>query len=154
MNVLKVGDKVPEFNVLDDQGNEISLSDYEGKKLVVFFYPKANTPGCTQEACNLRDNFQELIKQGFELIGVSADTVRKQANFKKKYGFPFPLLADVDHKVIDAFGVWGPKKFMGRTFDGIHRKTFVLDGTGTVTHVIDKVTTKDHAAQILEEVAL
>ncbi len=147
--MLKVGDKVPEFSAKDQDGNTINLSDYKGKKLVVFFYPKANTPGCTAEACNLRDNYKELQDQGFELLGVSADSEKKQSNFKNKYEFPFPLLADEDHTVINTFGVWGPKKFMGREYDGIHRTTFVIDGDGVVENVIEKVKTKDHAAQIL-----
>ena len=150
MNMLKVGDKVPEFSAKDQDGNTINLSDYQGKKLVVFFYPRANTPGCTVEACNLRDNYALLQEKGFELLGVSADPQKKQANFKKKYNFPFPLLADEDHTVIGTFGVWGPKKFMGRVFDGIHRTTFVIDGNGVVEKVIDKVKTKDHAAQLLD----
>ncbi|NER13821.1 thioredoxin-dependent thiol peroxidase [Leptobacterium flavescens] len=149
MNTLQAGDKVPEFTVKDQDGNDISLSDYKGKKLVVFFYPRASTPGCTDEACNLRDNYSELQAAGYELLGVSADTQRKQTNFRNKYDFPFPLLADTEKEVIDAFGVWGPKKFMGREFDGIHRKTFIIDESGTVERVIDKVKTKDHAAQIL-----
>ena len=151
MNILKVGDKVPEFSSKDQDGNTINLSDYKGKKLVVFFYPKASTPGCTMEACNLRDNYKVLTDEGYELLGVSADTERKQANFRNKYKFPFPLLADVDHTVINTFGVWGPKKFMGRTFDGIHRTTFVIDEQGFVEKVIEKVKTKDHAAQLLGE---
>ena len=150
MYMLKVGDKVPEFSSKDQDGNTINLSDYRGKKLVVFFYPRANTPGCTLEACNLRDNYSELQEKGFELLGVSEDSQRKQANFKKKFKFPFPLLADVDHTVIDTFGVWGPKKFMGRTFDGIHRTTFVINGEGVIEKVIDKVKTMDHAVQLLE----
>ncbi|NVN18115.1 thioredoxin-dependent thiol peroxidase [Muricauda sp. HICW] len=149
MNMLKVGDKVPDFSAKDQDGNTINLSDYKGKKLVVFFYPKANTPGCTAEACNLRDNYKELQAQGYELLGVSADSEKKQSNFKNKYEFPFPLLADEDHTVINTFGVWGPKKFMGREYDGIHRTTFVVDGDGKVENVIEKVKTKDHAAQIL-----
>ena len=149
MKTLEAGEKVPDFTVKDQDGNEISLSDYAGKKLVVFFYPKASTPGCTMEACNLRDNYAELQDAGYELLGVSADSEKRQANFRNKYNFPFPLLADEDHQVINAFGVWGPKKFMGRTYDGIHRKTFIIDETGTVERVIDKVKTKDHAAQIL-----
>ena len=149
MNMLKVGDKVPDFSAKDQNGNTINLSDYKGKKLVVFFYPKANTPGCTAEACNLRDNYKELQAQGYELLGVSADSEKKQSNFKNKYEFPFPLLADEDHTVINPFGVWGPKKFMGREYDGIHRTTFVIDGEGVVENVIEKVKTKDHAAQIL-----
>ncbi len=150
MNTLKEGDKVPAFTSKDQDGNSISLSDYAGKKLIVFFYPRANTPGCTAEACNLRDNYAELQKQGYELLGVSEDTQTKQLNFKNKYEFPFPLLADEDHTVINTFGVWGPKKFMGKEYDGIHRKTFIIDEKGILTKVIDKVKTKDHAAQILE----
>lgn len=150
MNTLKVGDKVPEFTVNDQDGNAISLSDYKGQKLIVFFYPKANTPGCTAEACNLRDNYKELQAKGYQLLGVSADSEKRQSNFRKKYEFPFPLLADEDKVVINAFGVWGEKKFMGRVYDGIHRKTFLIDENGEVAHVIDKVKTKDHAAQILE----
>lgn len=150
MNTLKAGDKVPEFSVPDEKGNTVSLSDYKGKKLVVFFYPKANTPGCTAEACNLRDNYQELKAKGFELLGVSADSSKKQANFKDKYEFSFTLLADEDKEVINAFGVWGPKKFMGKEYNGIHRMTFLVDENGVVSDVIEKVKTKDHAAQVLE----
>lgn len=151
MNMLKVGDKVPDFSANDQDGNTINLKDYRGKSLVVFFYPKADTPGCTAEACNLRDNYKELKDKGFELLGVSADSEKKQTNFKKKYNFPFPLLADEDHTVINTFGVWGPKKFMGREYDGIHRTTFVINSDGIVEKVIDKVKTKDHAAQLLED---
>ncbi len=150
MNTLKVGDKVPGFVSKDQDGHTINLSDYTGKKLIVFFYPKASTPGCTAEACNLRDNYKELQSQGFELLGVSADSEKRQTNFRNKYKFPFPLLADEDHTVINTFGVWGPKKFMGREYDGIHRKTFVIDEEGVVVKVIDKVKTKDHAAQLID----
>ncbi|MEP2059419.1 thioredoxin-dependent thiol peroxidase [Maribacter litoralis] len=150
MNTLKVGDKVPSFSAKDQDGNTVNLTDFKGKKLIVFFYPKASTPGCTAEACNLRDNYAELQAQGYELLGVSADSEKRQTNFRNKYEFPFPLLADEDHTVINAFGVWGLKKFMGREYDGIHRKTFVIDGDGIVTKVIDKVKTKDHAAQLLD----
>lgn len=150
MKTLKVGDKAPDFKVNDQDGNSISSKDYKGKKWVVFFYPKANTPGCTAEACNLRDNYKELQKVGYELLGVSADSEKRQKNFREKYNFPFPLLADENKEVINAFGVWGPKKFMGREFDGIHRKTFIIDENGIITRVIDKVKTKDHAAQILD----
>ncbi|WP_114491593.1 thioredoxin-dependent thiol peroxidase [Candidatus Ulvibacter alkanivorans] len=149
MKTLKAGDTVPNFTVTDQDGNKVSLSDYKGQKLVVFFYPRANTPGCTAEACNLRDNYKELQEEGYALLGVSADTERKQKNFQDKYDFPFPLLADTEKEVINAFGVWGPKKFMGREYDGIHRKTFLVDESGKVERVIDKVKTKDHAAQIL-----
>lgn len=150
MNTLSAGDKVPDFKARDQDGNVVSLSDYAGKKLIVFFYPRANTPGCTAEACNLRDHYQALQEAGYSLLGVSADSEKKQANFRNKYNFPFPLLADEDRTVIEAFGVWGPKKFMGKEFDGIHRKTFIIDGNGIVDRVIDKVKTKDHAAQILD----
>lgn len=150
MKPLQVGDKVPSFSVSDDQGNTQNLSDYKGQKLVVFFYPKANTPGCTAEACDLRDHFKELQNAGYALLGVSADSQKKQRNFSEKFEFPFPLLADEDKQVIEAFGVWGPKKFMGREYDGIHRMTFIIDENGVVERVIDKVKTKAHAAQILE----
>ncbi|AUC76689.1 MULTISPECIES: thioredoxin-dependent thiol peroxidase [unclassified Olleya] len=150
MNTLKQGDKVPNFTVNDQDGQPVSLSDYKGKKLVVFFYPKASTPGCTAEACNLTDNYKALQDKGYEILGVSADSEKRQTNFKNKYSFPFPLLADEDKEVINAFGVWGLKKFMGKEYDGIHRKTFLVDEDGVVAHVIDKVKTKDHAAQILE----
>ncbi|MBP0902497.1 thioredoxin-dependent thiol peroxidase [Mariniflexile gromovii] len=150
MNTLKQGDTVPNFEVFDEQGNIIKLSDYKGKKLVVFFYPAASTPTCTVEACNIRDHYKELLDAGYEILGVSADTQRKQSNFKKKHDFQYPLIADVDKVMINAFGVWGPKKFMGRTFDGIHRKTFVIDEEGKVARVIDAVKAKMHAAQILE----
>lgn len=150
MNTLKVGDKVPNFTTTDQDGNPVSLSDFAGKKLIVFFYPKASTPGCTAEACNLRDNYKALQDQGYTLLGVSADSEKRQKNFATKYEFPFQLLADEDHSVINAFGVWGLKKFMGKEYDGIHRKTFKVDEQGVVTEVIDKVKTKDHAAQLLE----
>ena len=151
MNTLKVGDKVPNFTSIDQDGNTIQFNDYQGKKLVVFFYPKASTPGCTVEACNLRDNFELLKEKGFELLGVSADNQKRQTNFRNKYNFPFPLLADENKEVINTFGVWGLKKFMGREYDGIHRKTFLIDEKGFVTRVIDKVKTMSHASQILEE---
>jgi peroxiredoxin Q/BCP len=149
MTQLKAGDAAPNFSALDEQGNTISLGDYKGKKLVVFFYPKASTPGCTAEACNLNDNFDRFQAQGYEILGVSADSAKRQLNFKTKYGFQYPLLADEDKSVIEAFGVWGPKKFMGKEYDGIHRTTFVIDDKGCIEQVISKVKTKDHAAQIL-----
>jgi len=150
MKPLQVGDTVPPFSVLDDHGNTQKLSDYKGKKLIVFFYPKASTPGCTAEACDLRDHYKELQHAGYHLLGVSADSQKRQRNFSEKYNFPFPLLADEDKEVINAFGVWGPKKFMGREYDGIHRMTFIVDEQGLVERVIDKVKTKVHAAQILD----
>ena len=151
MTHLKAGDKAPDFSALDEQGNAVSLSDYKGKKLVVFFYPKASTPGCTAEACNLNDNYERFKSLGYEIIGVSADSAKRQTNFKTKYGFQYPLLADEDKAVIEAFGVWGPKKFMGKEYDGIHRTTFVIDENGIITEVISKVKTKAHAEQILGE---
>ena len=149
MTHLKIGDKAPNFSGTDQNGKVHSLADYSGKKLVVFFYPKANTPGCTAEACDLRDNYERFQANNYELLGVSADSAKAQKKFEEKYSFPFALLADEDKSVIEAFGVWGPKKFMGREFDGIHRTTFVIDENGIITDVIEKVKTKEHASQIL-----
>jgi len=149
MTTLKAGDKAPNFEAKDQDGNVHTLEDYKGKKLVVFFYPKASTPGCTAEACNLRDNWEALQSQGYEILGVSADSPKRQQNFKTKYELPFPLLADEDKKVIEAFGVWGPKKFMGKEYEGIHRTTFLIDQEGVLEDVITKVKTKAHAEQIL-----
>ena len=123
--------------------------DFNGKKLVVFFYPKASTPGCTVEACNLRDNYQEFIAKGYAILGVSADSEKRQKNFSDKNTLPYDLLADENKNVINAFGVWGPKKFMGREYDGIHRTTFIIDENGLITNVITKVKTKEHTSQIL-----
>ena len=150
MKSLQAGDKAPYFSVIDDRGNTQSLTDYLGKKLIVFFYPKANTPGCTAEACDLRDHYKELKEAGYSLLGISADSVNKQRNFSEKFDFPFPLLADENKDIINAFGVWGPKKFMGKEYEGILRKTFIIDEKGVVERVIEKVKTKEHAAQILE----
>lgn len=150
MTTLKEGDKAPEFTSKDEQGNTVKLSDYKGSKLVLFFYPKASTPGCTDEACNLSDNYHKLLENGYKVLGVSADSAKRQQNFKSKYNFPYPLLADEDKTVINAFGVWGPKKFMGREYDGIHRTTFIIDEKGIIERVISKVKTKAHASQILE----
>jgi thioredoxin-dependent peroxiredoxin len=149
MTTLKIGDKAPNFSALDQEGNNHSLSDYKGKKLVVFFYPKASTPGCTAEACDLRDNIDRFTANNYEILGVSADSAKRQANFIDKNKLPFPLLADEEKLVIEAFGVWGPKKFMGREYDGIHRTTFVINENGIIENVISKVKTKEHANQIL-----
>lgn len=149
MKSLNVGDRVPFFSVTDNTGKKHTLKDYQGKKVVFFFYPKANTPGCTAEACDLRDHYTELQNAGFTLLGVSADNEKAQQNFVSKFDFPFPLLADTEKKVINAFGVWGPKKFMGKEYNGIHRMTFIVDEMGIVERVISKVETKNHAAQIL-----
>ncbi|KLT68213.1 thioredoxin-dependent thiol peroxidase [Flavobacterium sp. ABG] len=150
MTTLQKGDKAPQFSGADQDGKVHKLADYAGKKLVVFFYPKASTPGCTAEACDLRDNFERFKANNYELLGVSADSQKAQGKFKDKYEFPFPLIADEDKSVINAFGVWGPKKFMGREYDGIHRTTFVIDENGIIDEVIEKVKTKEHAAQILK----
>lgn len=149
MITLKKGDKAPDFSGTDQDGIQHSLADYKGKKLVVFFYPKANTPGCTAEACDLRDNYERFQNNNYELLGVSADAQKAQARFKEKYSFPFSLLADEKKEIISAFGVWGPKKFMGKEYDGIHRTTFIIDEKGVIEDVITKVKTKEHAAQIL-----
>jgi len=149
MTTLKTGDKAPNFEAKDEKGNTIKLSDYKGKKLVLFFYPKASTPGCTMEACNLRDNYHLFLAKGYAILGVSADSGKRQQNFIDKYELPFPLLADEDKKVINVYGVWGPKKFMGREYDGIYRVTFVIDENGVIEDVITKVKTKEHASQII-----
>ncbi len=149
MTTLKKGDAAPNFSAKDQDGNVHTLADYKGKKLVVFFYPKADTPGCTAEACDLRDNYERFQANNYALLGVSADSAKAQGKFKIKFAFPFPLLADEDKSVIYAFGVWGPKKFMGREFDGIHRTTFVINENGIIEEVISDVKTKMHASQIL-----
>ena len=150
MATLKEGDNAPNFSLTDNEGKFHSLNDYSGKKLIIFFYPRANTPGCTAEACNLRDYFKELKGKGYSILGVSADSEKSQQSFSKKYNFPFPLLADIEKTMINAYGVWGPKKFRGKEYEGIIRKTFLVDEKGIITRIIDKVKTKDHAAQILE----
>jgi len=149
MTSLKIGDKAPQFEAKDQEGNTVKLTDYAGKKLVLFFYPKASTPGCTAEACDLRDNYQSFLAKGYDVLGVSADSEKKQQNFINKNELPFPLLADEDKAVIEAFNVWGPKKFMGKEYDGIHRTTFVIDEKGIIEDIILKVKTKAHALQIL-----
>ena len=150
MTTLKKGEAAPNFSAKDQDENLHTLADYKGKKLVVFFYPKADTPGCTAEACDLRDNFHRFQANNYALLGVSADSAKTQGKFKNKFDFPFPLLADEDKSVIEAFGVWGPKKFMGREYDGIHRTTFVIDENGIIDEVISDVKTKEHASQILK----
>ena len=148
-NLLQTGDKMPDFKGLDQNGNEINSSDFKGSKLVVFFYPKASTPGCTAEACNLNENLDSLQKQGYKVVGISADSVKRQKNFSDKHDFKYPLIADEDKTIINAFGVWGPKKFMGREYEGIHRTTFLINEDSVIEKVISKVKTKDHANQIL-----
>jgi len=151
MEKLKIGDTAPAINAKDENGNDFYLSDLKGKKVVLYFYPKDDTPGCTKESCNLRDNYTELQKQGYVVVGVSADTQKKHQKFIAKYDLPFTLLADEDKKVIRDYGVWGLKKFMGREFEGIIRTTFVIDEGGKIEDIIEKVITKDHSAQILKD---
>ena len=150
---LKEGDKAPDFQGVKKKKKTISLSDYKGKKLILYFYPKDDTPGCTAEACNLRDNFSVLKKEGFELLGVSPDDPKKHKKFIDKYSLPFPLIADTEKEILNAYGVWGPKKFMGREYDGVHRTTFVIDEAGKIEKIIAKVNTKAHAEQILDGMA-
>lgn len=149
--MLKVGDKLPEFEGINQDGKTISSSKLLGKKLVVFFYPQANTPTCTVEACNLSDHYSELKKAGFQLLGVSGDTIKKQKNFHSKFAFPYDLIADEGHDIIEKFGVWQEKKTFGKTYMGIVRTTFIFDENGICTRVIEKVTSKTAAEQILEE---
>ena len=150
MGKLKIGDVAPSINAKDQNGEVFTLEQAKGKKLVLFFYPKDDTPGCTKEACNLRDNYKELQQNGYEVVGVSADNEKKHQKFIGKFDLPYTLLADVDMKVINDYGVWGEKKFMGRIFDGIIRTTFIIDEEGKIEDIIDKVVTKDHTAQILK----
>lgn len=149
MTHLKPGNKVPDFKGKDQNGNSIALSDFKDSKLVLYFYPKDNTPGCTAQACNLRDNYEALLSKGFKVVGVSADSEISHQKFIEKYNLPFPLIADPAKIILRAFGVWGPKKFMGRQFDGIHRTTFIIDENGLISEIIEKVETKNHVAQII-----
>ena len=150
INMLNVGDKAPDFLGFDENGNEIRVSDYKGRRLVVYFYPKDSTPGCTAEACSLRDGMDELVAAGYAVVGVSADSAASHMRFKAKQQLNFPLVADVEKNTIQAFGAWGEKKMAGRTYMGILRTTFVIDGEGVVERVITKVDTKNAARQILE----
>lgn len=145
---------MPDFSGNDQNGNTVNSSDLIGRKLIVYFYPKDDTPGCTAEACSLRDSYEELTSKGFTVIGVSADSEKSHQKFIDKYNLPFTLISDPERKVIEAFGVWGKKKFMGKEYDGIHRETFVIDENGTIIKVITKVDTKNHARQILEELGI
>jgi peroxiredoxin Q/BCP len=149
MTGLKVGDRMPDFQGKDQNGKEITSRDFTGKKLVIYFYPKDNTPACTNQACSLRDSYGELTKAGYSILGVSMDTEKAHTKFIEKFSLPFPLIADTERKMIDAFRVWGLKKFMGREYDGIHRTTFIINETGIITHIIDKPNTKIHGEEIL-----
>ncbi len=147
---LKKGSKAPDFTVADQNGNTVSLKDYRGKKVALYFYPKDNTPICTEQACNLRDNIKLLEQNGIAVLGVSADTERKHKNFEQKHALPFPLLADTEHKLVNAYGVWGEKTLFGRKYMGIYRVSFLISEEGKIDHIIDKVDARDHARQILE----
>jgi len=150
MSYLNIGDKAPDFKVLNQDGQQISLRDFAGKKVIMYFYPKADTPGCTAESCNLRDNYDDLLGKGFEIVGVSPDKQEKQKKFAEKYNLPFTLLADEEKEVIKAYGAWGLKKMYGKEYEGLLRTTYVIDEKGEVEQVFKKVKTKDHAAQILQ----
>ena len=151
MKKLAIGDKAPEINSVDENGNKFKLSDLRGKKVILYFYPKDDTPGCTKQACNLRDNYTELQKKGYEVVGVSADKEAKHQKFIAKYDLPFTLLADTEKEVINNYNAWGLKKFMGKEYEGIIRKTFVIDEEGKIEDIIEKVKTKDHTSQILKD---
>ncbi len=150
MTHLKPGNKAPDFKGIDQHENEIGLADFKGKKLVLYFYPKDMTPGCTAQACNLAENYDLLLKAGYAVVGVSADSVERHKKFAEKYNLPFPLIADTDKNIIKAYGVWGTKKLYGREYEGIYRETFIIDEDGNIEEVITKVKTKDHTAQILK----
>lgn len=147
---LKEGDKAPTFNALNQNGESYSLTDYKGKKLALYFYPKDNTPGCTTEACNLRDNIRLLKSAGIYPVGVSVDDEKSHKKFEEKYKLPFPLLVDKDHTIVEDYGVWRLKKFLGKEYMGTMRTTFLINENGIIEHIIDKVKTEDHSRQILE----
>ncbi|NVN94185.1 MAG: thioredoxin-dependent thiol peroxidase [Bacteroidetes bacterium] len=151
---LKEGDKAPDIKAKDQFGNTIDLTDFNGSKVILYFYPKDNTPGCSAEACNLRDNYQDLINKGFKIIGVSADDEILHQSFTEKFSLPFPLIPDTEKKIILDYDVWGEKKFMGKTYFGIHRITFVIDENGVILKIFTKVDTKNHTTQILKELKL
>jgi peroxiredoxin Q/BCP len=151
MTNLKINDTAPAFEGTDQNEKQVKLSDFKGKKVVLFFYPKASTPGCTMEAKNLRDNYTRFTKNGYEVVGVSADSIKRQFNFATKNELPYSLIADENKDIINTYGVWGPKKFMGREYDGIHRTTFIINENGKIEDIIEKVKTKEHTAQILKD---
>ncbi|MBA4258976.1 MAG: thioredoxin-dependent thiol peroxidase [Chitinophaga sp.] len=149
MAILKEGSKAPAFKAPDQNGNMVSLSDFKGKKLILYFYPKDDTPGCTSQACNLKDNYTDLIKNGFQVVGVSVDSVKSHKKFEEKYELPFPLISDEEKKIVDKYNLWGEKKFMGRTYMGTTRTTFLIDETGVIRKIIAKPDTKNHTEEVL-----
>jgi len=149
-SALKIGDKAPDFSGKDQDGKTVALKDLKGKKVVLYFYPKDQTPGCTAEACNLRDNIEMLTKEGYVILGVSTDDEASHREFREKYSLPFTLIADTDKSITQKYGVWVEKERDGKKFMGTARTTFIIDANGVITDVIDKVDTKDHAAQILK----
>ena len=150
MKTLTIGEQAPSFEGVDQNNKKISSRDFVGSKWVVYFYPKDNTPGCTAQACSLKDGYDELLSRGIKVLGVSADSVKSHDKFASKFSLPFPLLSDESKEVINLFGVWGLKKFMGREYEGIHRITFVMNENNEITHVVHKPKTKDHANEILK----
>ena len=150
MSQLKAGMKAPLFEGIDQNGKLVKLIDQSGKKVILYFYPKDNTPGCTAEACNLRDNYNSLLKKGFSVIGVSADSEKSHKGFAEKYSLPFPLIADTSKKILNDYGVWGEKKLYGKTYMGVLRTTFVIDEKGIIEKIIEKVNTADHTEQIFK----
>ena len=150
MNNLKIGDKAPEIKGIDQNGDKITLDQYKGKKVVLYFYPKDMTPGCTAQACDLSDNYNDLIKKGYDVLGVSCDSVKRHQKFIEKYNLQFNLISDEDHQVVNNYGVWQLKKFMGREYMGIVRTTFIIDEKGIIEDIIAKVNTKQHTSQILQ----
>jgi peroxiredoxin Q/BCP len=154
MAFLEEGATAPDFKEKNQNGEEISLTDFRGKKVILYFYPKDNTPGCTAESCNLRDNYSDLIAKGFEVIGVSPDSEKSHTNFISKYDLPFNLIADTDKKILKAYGAWGLKKMYGKEYEGVLRTTYVIDEAGKILKTITKVKTKDHSAQILDELGI
>jgi peroxiredoxin Q/BCP len=148
--MLKIGDKAPAINSIDENGDAITLEQFKGKKVVLYFYPKDMTPGCTMQSCNLRDNYQTLLDNGYVVLGCSADSPERHQKFIAKHDLPFSLISDESKEVLNAYGVWGPKKFMGKEYDGINRTTFVIDKDGIIKDIITKVKTKAHTSQILE----
>jgi len=149
---LKIGNKAPDFKGIDDNEKSISLTDFKGKNVILYFYPKDNTPGCTNEACDLRDNYDMWLSKGYEVIGVSPDSVQSHKKFKTKHKLPFRLISDPDKVIIKEYGAWGPKKLYGREYEGLLRSTFVIDKNGIIVNIFEKVKTKDHTNQILETI--